>query len=528
MLREKLADVLVISLSTDVDRKQHIKKHFNECGLTDYRFVQAVPADSALVYALYAKGRVKGFPECFRCFKVACECANNILIPQQVANWLSFKKIWEIVADAKGPVLVCEDDVYFYKNGLSLLDNVLDEILDISSPQLIRLGHSGLTTETDLSALTQLEISNDVVMSNVAHIITPSMARLLLTKFDYIDTTSDIWLHNWLAKYPGVKAHTVKPLVATDLSFNKAFAQFRSQIHPKGIDADDEERARQHIKRVDSVAEYSAWLAKLLGSSHASEKARQLSTFNQLIQSANPRLAGTQLEQVKAQNMPAFYSLVKSTLLPAQSDIFTAQEGEDALLKRLLKWHYNNPGYYVDVGAHHPTRFSNTYHYYLKGWRGINIDPIPGVMKLFDEQRPGDINLEMGVANQQGALTYTVFKEPAFNTFDPGSVAYAETRTEKVGEHQISVKPLSAVLQEYVSEEQHISFLSVDVEGFELPVLQSNDWQRYRPMFVIAEALSDDAQQQINDYLNSVSYIRVASTKNSYFFCDRAVWPDLA
>ncbi len=125
-------------------------------------------------------------------------------------------------------------------------------------------------------------------------------------------------------------------------------------------------------------------------------------------------------------------------------------------------------------------------------------------------------------------LNSGVFKEPAFNTFDPGSVAYAETRTEKVGEHQIVVKPLSAVLQEHVTEEQPISFLSVDVEGFELSVLQSNDWQRYRPMFVIAEALTDTALLEINDYLNSVNYVRVASTKNSYFFCDRSVWADLA
>ena len=148
-------------------------------------------------------------------------------------------------------------------------------------------------------------------------------------------------------------------------------------------------------------------------------------------------------------------------------------------------------------------------------------------MKLFDEQRPGDMNLELGIANQQGALTYTVFKEPAFNTFDKESVAYAETRTEKVGEHEIAVKPLSAVLQEYVSEEQPISFLNVDVEGFELSVLQSNDWQRYRPMFVIAEALTDTALLEINDYLNSVNYVRVASTKNSYFFCDEVVWSEL-
>lgn len=53
-------------------------------------------------------------------------------------------------------------------------------------------------------------------------------------------------------------------------------------------------------------------------------------------------------------------------------------------------------GFYVDVGAHHPMRFSNTYFFYRMGWSGINIDAMPGSMKEFKKYRRRDINLELG------------------------------------------------------------------------------------------------------------------------------------
>ena len=49
-----------------------------------------------------------------------------------------------------------------------------------------------------------------------------------------------------------------------------------------------------------------------------------------------------------------------------------SQEGEDMVLKRIFD--KQTKGFYIDVGAHHPKRFSNTYNFYLKGWKGINID----------------------------------------------------------------------------------------------------------------------------------------------------------
>ena len=74
-------------------------------------------------------------------------------------------------------------------------------------------------------------------------------------------------------------------------------------------------------------------------------------------------------------------------------------------------------GFYVDVGAHHPRRYSNTYLFYKRGWRGINIDAAPGSMKSFSKTRPRDINLEIGCAKQAGLKEFIIYDQPLVSTF---------------------------------------------------------------------------------------------------------------
>ena len=69
-----------------------------------------------------------------------------------------------------------------------------------------------------------------------------------------------------------------------------------------------------------------------------------------------------------------------------------SQFGEQFYLERVFA--NRNEGFYVDVGAHHPFRFSNTYWAYLKGWHGINIDPNSEAIELFDVFRKRDYNLK--------------------------------------------------------------------------------------------------------------------------------------
>jgi hypothetical protein len=68
-------------------------------------------------------------------------------------------------------------------------------------------------------------------------------------------------------------------------------------------------------------------------------------------------------------------------------------------------------GFYVDVGAYHPIRVSNTWLFYLKEWRGINIGASPGSMRRFKKIRPNDTNLEVAISNTDGELTFYQMKE---------------------------------------------------------------------------------------------------------------------
>ena len=86
-----------------------------------------------------------------------------------------------------------------------------------------------------------------------------------------------------------------------------------------------------------------------------------------------------------------------------------AQEVEDRVLSSLLfKLHGGKhiyDGFYVDVGAHHPYRYSNTCFFYKQGWHGINIDAMPGSMVSFENSRPRDINLESGIGREASRLS---------------------------------------------------------------------------------------------------------------------------
>jgi FkbM family methyltransferase len=167
-----------------------------------------------------------------------------------------------------------------------------------------------------------------------------------------------------------------------------------------------------------------------------------------------------------------------------------SQEGEDLIVDRLLSSKKN--GFYVEVGAHHPCRFSNTYFFYKRKWSGICIDPLPGTRKSFNRWRPKDITLEVGVSTEPSRLEYFMFNEPALNTFDAN---VASSRNGLKGYHlierrQIQTFPLAELLHMHLKPNQAIDLLSVDVEGFDLDVLKSNDWISFRPKVIIVECLT--------------------------------------
>jgi FkbM family methyltransferase len=200
-----------------------------------------------------------------------------------------------------------------------------------------------------------------------------------------------------------------------------------------------------------------------------------------------------------------------------------SQDGEDMVLKTFLD---KGKGFYVDVGAHHPIRFSNTAYFYKKGWNDINIEPTPTLIKDFYRYRKRDINLNIGIANQSSELTFYMFNDAALNSFN--KELSLERHEEKssykiIKKLKIRTSPLAEVLDMYLPKNQKIDFFSIDVEGFDLDVLKSNNWEKYTPDFIIVETLSEFSIEKLKDdeiynYLTARRYKLVARTCISSVF----------
>lgn len=166
-----------------------------------------------------------------------------------------------------------------------------------------------------------------------------------------------------------------------------------------------------------------------------------------------------------------------------------SQGGEDLALESVL--HGISGGKYIDVGAHHPIRFSVTRHLYRRGWSGVNVDANPYLIKDFVKERIRDKNLWAAVGTKK-EYEFTVFEEPAI------SIVNREWRNKFLEENQVIkgvIKvpgiTLRALLDESFSSYQ-LDLLVIDAEGADLEVLESLDFstlprERF-PKYLLLEA----------------------------------------
>jgi FkbM family methyltransferase len=197
-----------------------------------------------------------------------------------------------------------------------------------------------------------------------------------------------------------------------------------------------------------------------------------------------------------------------------------SMEGEDLLLLKLLR---NKPkGFYVDVGAHHPMRLSNTYLFYRMGWNGINIDAMPGLLYKFNKYRKRDINIEALVSDKNQIKRYEIYSEGAFNGISQNEFASDKGDAKLISSIEIKTRRLDEIFAQYLPKEIEIDFMSIDVEGHEFEVLKSSDWTQYRPKFLLIERHNIDIYNFKNDlicnYLHGLKYELICRTPANIFF----------
>lgn len=184
-----------------------------------------------------------------------------------------------------------------------------------------------------------------------------------------------------------------------------------------------------------------------------------------------------------------------------------SQNFEDVILWRALREVEN--GFYVDVGANHPTSSSVTKWFYDNGWRGINIEPHPFCFDLISKERTRDINLPFAISDKQEDIEFYLLNAHGLST---ASLDIAATHSQNGFEYEsIKVKAdtLGHLLELYAEEEIH--FLKIDIEGFEEIAISSLNLEVFRPWIFCIEATkpmtSEENYGEWEKYLINSQYI---------------------
>jgi len=197
-----------------------------------------------------------------------------------------------------------------------------------------------------------------------------------------------------------------------------------------------------------------------------------------------------------------------------------AQNNEDVVLGTILE--KVKKGFYVDVGANHPTRHSVTKNFYDRGWTGINIEPNPMLYKMLAKERPKDVNLNVGISDKEGELILRLYHSrdglEGLSTFSDEA---KQQNSKKINEDNknfsditVKVKKLSTVFTE--NSVKTIHFMKVDVEGLEYAVLISNNWKQFRPHVLCIEA--NHLMSDWHDVLKNAKYQLIYTDGlNEYF-----------
>jgi FkbM family methyltransferase len=171
----------------------------------------------------------------------------------------------------------------------------------------------------------------------------------------------------------------------------------------------------------------------------------------------------------------------------ANGPTYYAQFYEDYILGYVFK--DQKTGFYVDVGANDPDDATVTRYFYVAGWRGINIEPIPDLVAKLNASRPEDVNKGVAISDTVGELTfYKAVRFSGLSTLDATIAAAHKARGIEFQEIKVPVTTLNAVLDEHAKGRSEITFLNVDVEGLEQQVFSGLDFSRYRPRVIMAES----------------------------------------
>lgn len=212
-------------------------------------------------------------------------------------------------------------------------------------------------------------------------------------------------------------------------------------------------------------------------------------------------------------------SFVSQLIVKSKYQTFYSQSHEDSIISKYCS---ENIGRYVDVGAGRPLSGSNSYYFYKKGWNGLLIDPISRNQRLSQLLRPRD-KFQRVLVGKNSLLTFYETYPYEYSTTSEATYESLLARglVELKKKSSLTVRPLSSFNMKITEMEP--GFLSIDAEGADFEVLQSNDWNTFKPRVICIESPQENDlnSDSIVTYLSERGYLLVDQTHLSKIFVSK-------
>ena len=207
-----------------------------------------------------------------------------------------------------------------------------------------------------------------------------------------------------------------------------------------------------------------------------------------------------------------------------------SQSGEDLIIDQIFITLGREQISYLDLGANHPTRFSNTYLFYLRGGHGVCVEPDPLLQPLFRKWRGRDKLLTCGVGLDKGEADFYIMTSNTLNTFSKEEAdryqGYGRQKIERV--IKLPLKPVNEILSEHF--ETCPNLISLDIEGMDFQILRSLEFGKWRPEVFCIETLTyteDKTEQklpEIIEFMKRHGYMVYGDTYINTIFVDTQAW----
>jgi FkbM family methyltransferase len=214
--------------------------------------------------------------------------------------------------------------------------------------------------------------------------------------------------------------------------------------------------------------------------------------------------------------------------VPVGSKESYAQCGEDMIVAYIFEVNLGikNPSY-LDIGAHHPSYLSNTFHFYRRGFKGILVEPDPQQFEIIKAARSRDTCLNVGIGiGDAAAADFYVMDDCTLSTFSKAEVdSYARSGMKVAKVIRVPLVTVEEVIKLHATSTPN--FVSIDTEGLDLEILESIDFTRFRPQVLCVETMDHEHQMKTNafsDLLSRCDYIVHSDTYLNTVFVEKAAW----